>query len=99
MEQQKNNSDLLLALVVGWMFLSRVFWFIIPKLFETYYTLSWFSVVSALFGLIWAGVPFAIAFAIKDKEKQLLTFIFAGLCGLFSLYELITPYFGSAFKF
>ena len=90
MEQSKNNSDTLLVIVVIWMFLSRVFWGIIPKVFAEYYSLPWFTVVSGISSLIWAFIPILIAFTIKDKNKQLVVLIIGALYLLYDLFELTT---------
>lgn len=99
MEQQKNNTDLLLVLVVAWMFLSKVFWFIIPKVFASFFESYWFPIVNGVLTLIWACIPFAIAFAIKDKDKQLLSYVLAGIYTLFKLYEIALTFSNSNFNF
>ncbi|NJM78978.1 MAG: hypothetical protein HC854_03920 [Flavobacterium sp.] len=92
MEKSNSTSDTLLLIVVIWMFLSRLFWAIIPKLFIEYYTLPWFKVVSAFLSLIWACIPILIALSIKDKNKQLITFVIGGLYILHSIYEIMTQF-------
>lgn len=99
MEHQKNNSDTLLVLVVAWMLLSRVFWFIIPKVFASYFESYWFPIVNGVLTLIWACIPFVIAFAIKDKNKQQLSFVCAGIYMLFNLYEIAQSFSNSNFSF
>ena len=98
MEQSKNNSDTLLVIVVIWMFLSRVFWAILPKVFTEYYTLPWFTIVRSISSLLWAFIPILIAFAIKDKNKQLVVLVIGALYLLYELFEL-TRQFMSSFNF
>ncbi len=92
MEKSNNNSDNLLLIIVIWMFISRLFWAILPILFIEYYSLPWFKFVSAFSSLIWASIPILIALSIKDKNKQLITFVFAGLYILYTVYEIMTQF-------
>ena len=92
MEKSNNTSDNLLLIVVIWMFLSRIFWAIIPKLFSDFYSLTWFKIANSLSTLVWASIPFLIAFIIKEKNKQLVVFIIASFYLLYSIYEIITQF-------
>lgn len=89
MEKSNNTSDNLLLTVVIWMLLSKLFWAVLPQLFNEYYSLPWFKGVSALSSLIWAGIPILIALSLKDKNKQLVTFIIAGIYILYTLYDIL----------
>lgn len=92
MEKSNNTSDNLLLIAVVWMFLSSMFWAIIPKLVAEYYTLPWFKLVSTFSSLIWGCIPILIALSIRDKNKQLITFILAGIYLLFTLYDVMTQF-------
>jgi hypothetical protein len=45
--------------------------------------------VNILIGLMWAFVPFGLAFAVKSKTKQLTLFILGGVYLFYSLYEVV----------
>lgn len=99
MEHSKNNSDIVLLLVVGWMLFSRLFWFIIPKVMPSYYDSYWFPMVNSVLTLLWICLPFAIAYTIKDKNKQVFALVFAGIYALFNLYEIAQMFSNSSFNF
>ncbi len=92
--QTNDNStgETLVLIAVIWIFVSRLFWTLIPKLIYNYYSTEWFKSVNALMGLIWAVVPIGLAFAIKNKSKQIVIFILGGIYLLYGLYETIMQF-------
>ena len=85
----KSTSDTVILLVVIWMFVSRLFWTLIPKFNDNYYSEGWFESINALMNFIWAFIPIGLAFAIKDKSKQILLFVLGGIYLINGLYETI----------
>jgi len=86
------TSDTIVLIVVIWMFITRLIWAVIPKLGDNVYSTEWFKTLNAAMGLIWALVPLGLAFAIKDKSKQILLFILGGIYLLYGLYETILQF-------
>ena len=87
-----STGDTLILVAVIWMVFSRLFWTIIPKFIDNYYSTEWFKSINALMGLIWLGIPLGLAFAIKDKSKQIVLFILGGIYLLYGLYETIMQF-------
>jgi len=71
------------------MLVSRIFWVLNPKIFDDMYSTEWFTVISSIIQLIWAFIPLVLAFAVKDKSKQIGLFIIGGLILCMGLYEMI----------
>jgi uncharacterized membrane protein YhaH (DUF805 family) len=90
--EDKNTGDTLILFIVIWMLISRLFWTIIPKLIDNYFTTEWFKSVNIIMGLIWAVVPIGLAFAIRNKSKQIALFILGGIYLLYSFYESIMQF-------
>ncbi|MDN5205455.1 DUF805 domain-containing protein [Fulvivirgaceae bacterium BMA10] len=86
----ESNSDALILIVVIWMFFSRTFWFLGPKLSNDFFSTPGFEAFSKFSGLIWAFIPLALAFSVKDKSKRIALFILGGLYMIEGLYETIT---------
>ena len=84
---ESSNADMIIFFVVIWMFISSTFWAIFPKLIETYYETLTFQILSGVSRFVWAFVPLGLAFAIKDKSKQVIVFVLSGLCILMALIE------------
>ncbi len=89
---ESTNGDTIILLVVVWMFISRIFWFLIPKFFDQYFSQGWFEPVNALMTFIWGLIPIGLAFAIKDKSKQGVLFVLGGIYLLYSVFEIVTTF-------
>lgn len=85
-------GDTLILIAVIWMVVSRLFWAVLPKLIDHMYSTEWIKVVNGIMGLIWAFVPIGLAFAIKNKSKQVVLFIIGGLYLLYGFFETITQF-------
>jgi len=75
----ESSGDTVILLVVIWMFFSRLFWFLIPKFNDSYYSAEWFKPVNGLMSLIWGIIPIGLAFTVKDKSKRIVLFILGGI--------------------
>jgi uncharacterized membrane protein YhaH (DUF805 family) len=93
-QNDTSTEDTVILIVIVWMVFSRLFWAIAPKLTDNQYTPQWFETVNTLTGLIWAFVPFGLAFAVKSKSKQLILFILGGGYLFYSLYDVVFSLFG-----
>lgn len=87
-----STGDTLVLIAVIWMFVSSLFWTIIPKFIDNYYSTEWFKSINAVMGLIWAVVPIGLAFAVKNKSKQIVLFILGGIYLLYGLYKIIMQF-------
>jgi len=85
----ESTGDTVILLVVIWMFVSDLFFTLIPKFIDSYYSEEWFKPVNALMTLIWAIIPIGLAFAIKDKSKQIVLFVLGGIYLVYGLYETV----------
>jgi uncharacterized membrane protein YhaH (DUF805 family) len=90
--EDKPIGDTLILIAVVWMFISALFWILIPKFIDNYYTTEWFNSINALMSLIWAAIPIGLAFAVKDKSKQIVLFILGGIYLLYGLYETVMKF-------
>ena len=73
------TGDTIILIVVIWMLFAQLFWTLIPMAIYDYYEAGWFKAANALIGFIWAVVPLGLAFAVKDKQKQIVIFIIGGI--------------------
>jgi uncharacterized membrane protein YhaH (DUF805 family) len=87
-----STSDTLILIAVIWIFVSRIFWAVVPALLGNVYSSEWFKSVNAVMGLIWAVIPIGLAFAVKNKSKQIVLFILGGIYLLYGLYEIIKQF-------
>ena len=85
--QEASNADMIIFFVVLWMFISSTFWAVFPKLTENYFETLTFQILSGVSRLVWAFVPLGLAFAVRDKSKQVILFVLSGLCILVALVE------------
>lgn len=86
-ESSETSNDLILLLVVIWMLFSRIFWAIMSKHFDNFFTLGWFKPVNVLFNFIWGIIPIGLAFIVKDKTKRIVLFILGGIYLAFQFYD------------
>ncbi len=86
----ESTGDILILIVVIWMFLSQAFWIIMPKIVYGFFQTATFEVINKFMGLVYALIPLSLAFAVKNKSKQIILFILGGLYLLYGLYETIT---------
>ncbi len=83
----EDYGDTLILIAVIWMFVSKTFYTIMPKIIDNFYSTATFEVVNKFTILIWALIPISLAFAVKNKSKQIVLFILGGLYILYSIYE------------
>ena len=84
--------DTIILIVIIWMLVSRFLQAILPNLIDDYYYSDWFKLINAVFYFISGLVPIGLAFAIKNKSKQIVLLILGGIYLLYVLYE-ISKYF------
>jgi len=90
--EDKSTGDLIILVVVIWIFFSRAFWTFMPVIIDDFYTTSTMEVTSKFISLIWAIIPISLAFAIKNKSKQIIVFIFGGVYLLNTYYEMMIQF-------
>lgn len=84
-----DTVDLLILLVVIWMFFNTAFWSILPKFIDDFYSTATFEITNKFMSLIWAIIPISLAFAVKNKSKQITLFILGGIYLINGLYEVV----------
>ena len=89
-DNDDSTCDTVVLFAVIFMFVNRLFWVLIQKLYEQYYLTEWFKPVDALLGFVWAIIPISLAFAVKNKSKQMALFILGAIFFLYSMYAIIT---------
>ena len=88
-ENDSNIGDIIILIVVIWMVLSRLFFAVAPKLSGNLYTSHWFDMVNTIIGLMWTFVPFGLAFAVKNKTKQMTLFVLGGIYLFYGLFDVV----------
>jgi len=83
------TCETVVLVAVIWMLVARLFWGLIPKFIDQYYLAEWFKPVDVLMSYIWAIIPISLAFAVKNKSKQIALFILGGIYFLYNMYEII----------
>mgnify|MGYP000555930958 CR=1 FL=1 len=82
---KKDYGDIIIILVVGWMCFSQIFWMALSFFVGiNFYSSSLFKITNILMSIIGAIIPFALAFIMKDKTKQVIVFIIAGFYLLYT---------------
>lgn len=89
---ESSTGDTLIIIAVIWLFVTRLIWAVLPKIIDNAFSTEWFKVLNGLMGLIWAFVPLCLAFAIKNKSKQILLFIISSLYLLYGIYQVVFQY-------
>ena len=90
-ENNDSTNDSLILLVVAWIFVSQLFWLLMRQ-FDKFYLTEWFRFVNIFTSYIGALIPIALAFTVKDKTKQIIIFILAGIYFLYSLTQIINTF-------
>lgn len=91
-KHDESTGDIIILIVVIWMFLSRLFYTLISKFDISYYQEEWFKLLNSLITLVWAIIPIGLAMAVKDKSKQILLLALGGIYLIYSLYETIMQF-------
>lgn len=84
---ESSTGDRIIYIAVIWIFFSRLFWTVVPRLIDDMHYTEWFKILNGIMVGIWAFVPIGLAFAVKDNAKQVILFIIGGLYLLYGLYE------------
>ncbi len=84
--------DRLILIIVIFMLVSRTFEFEIIARYV--YMILPFDLVTKFMELVWALIPLAFVFMVKNRSKQMLLFILAGIYMLIGFYKIIStlPY-------
>ncbi|MCK4813110.1 MAG: DUF805 domain-containing protein [Candidatus Marinimicrobia bacterium] len=88
----EDDGDTLILIAVIWMFISRTFFAIIPKIVDGFYQTATFEIINIFSVFIWALIPISLAFVVKNKSKQIILFILGGLYFLYGFYEAMTQF-------
>lgn len=91
-ETERSNGDIIILISVIWMFVNRIFWVLVTRLGSEFYNYDWFRSVSTVINIIWAFIPLALAFAVKDNTKRVILFILGGLYIVFDLFSFFSQY-------
>lgn len=86
-DKKETNHDKTIFLVVVFLFISRLFWIVIPSFFGDFINNKWFNSLSILIALVWAIVPFTLSYTIKDSFKRNILYILSILYLLEGLYN------------
>ena len=84
--------DLLILLVVIWMFFSKAFWTLLPKVIDDFYSTALFEITNKFMSLIWAVIPISLAFVVKNKSKQITLFVLGVIYLIYGLYEVVMQF-------
>ena len=87
-----DTVDLLILLVVIWMFFSEAFWSILPRVIDDFYSTATFEITIKFMSLISAIIPISLAFAVKNKSKQITLFILGGIYLMYGSYEVVMQF-------
>jgi len=90
------TKDILVLAIVIWMFVTEMFWVIIPRILENMnvilYETSWFRPLSLFMSIVWSFVPIVLALVVKDKTKQLILLIIGAVYLVVNLTGAITRF-------
>ncbi|WP_299767754.1 DUF805 domain-containing protein [uncultured Dokdonia sp.] len=96
-QEVATGSDHLILFVVIWLVFSRFFYFLIPIVDIDFYSTEVYRIISVLFSIIWGAIPVVLALSIKDKKKQTILFVLAGIYALMTIIEIVQNFTGSFF--
>ena len=83
------NSDSIILIIVIWMLFTRLFWLLLPKIADDFFSADWYVGVSTFFNVIWSFVPLILAFTIRDKDKRTIVLIIGAIYILVNLYGVL----------
>lgn len=90
--EDESTRDILILIAVIWMFTSRAFYTIMPKIVDDFFSTATFEVINKFMGLVWALIPLSLAFAVKNKSKQIALFIIGGIYLIYGVYETVIKF-------
>ena len=90
--EDESTGDILILIAVIWMFISKALWTFMPKIIDDFYSTATFEVINKFTGLVWALIPLSLAFAVKNKSKQIVLFILGGIHLMYGLYETVIKF-------
>lgn len=74
MEKNDSNSDLIICLIIGFMFLSELIWTFSIDFVDNFYTSIWYIPFTIISGLLSALIPIILAFVVSNKSKFFFLF-------------------------
>ena len=83
-------GDILILIVVIWMFVAKLIWTVLPIVMNDIYSTELIKIINGVLGIIWAFVPIALAFAVKNKSMQVALFIIGGIYLLYGLFGAVS---------
>jgi uncharacterized protein DUF4339 len=86
-KKENSKEDTIILIVVIWMAFNTLLWAVFPSMYYEAMPLA------TLLGVIGALVPLTLAFAVKDKTKQIVVFVLGGLLVLVSLVQTFFRFF------
>ncbi|WP_366520097.1 DUF805 domain-containing protein [uncultured Dokdonia sp.] len=92
-----SGSDNIILFIVVWLVFSRLFYFLIPLFNIDFYSTGIFKIVNIIFSIVWGAIPILLALSIKDKQKQVILFVLAGVYVIMTIIEIIQNFTGSFF--
>jgi uncharacterized membrane protein YhaH (DUF805 family) len=88
------TGDTILLVSIGWMFFSRLFWGIIPKVNIEFYRSAYFEWINIVFLIIGSIMLIAMSAAIYDKNKKTIVLVMGILYSAYGMYEIYIYYLG-----
>jgi hypothetical protein len=82
--------DNLILVSVIWMFLSMIYWKVLPILDNNYWDSLFYKISYPINSLIWALLPLGLAFAVFNKKNKVVVIVFGIIYLLNGLYEVVT---------
>jgi len=91
---QVNGSitDELILLTIIWTLLATVFWGILPKINEEFYSTSTFKTANNIMPIIGGLITFSLAFIVKNKSKRIILIVLGGLMLLYDFYVIMEQF-------
>ncbi|MEL6719251.1 MAG: DUF805 domain-containing protein [Bacteroidota bacterium] len=84
-----SNRDVLLLSIVIWICLINLFWIIMPQISIDFYSTKTYNILSKFILLIWPLTCIGLAFTIKNRSKQILSFVIGGLYAIVAFYSVL----------
>jgi len=86
-------GDVVILLVVIFLFINRLHWFLISEFgLYSYYSNVWFKSLTALITIIMGISPIGLAFVVKDKLKRIVVFILGGIYLAYFIYQAVIQF-------
>lgn len=81
--------EIILVTMICYLFVFNIFWFVIGKVYNNFYSTIWYKILGSLEMLIWGFVPIILALLIKSETKRIAMLIIGTLYCMLSYYRII----------